>query len=108
MYQKNLKPLTLREALIIHEILGEYLPEIDIEAGELDLLDYSQKIINSIIADGNPQAFSDALSIMSKQNMTNLFKINGQERLLLFMECVGINQLWRLNKLLRDVGYGSS
>lgn len=108
MYQKKIKPLTLIEALTLYEVLGKYLPDINFETKELDVEDYSKTIYYNIVADEKPKVFADALEIMAKKSLKDLLSMDDVERWLLFIECVGINQLWRLNGSLKDIGYGIS
>ena len=107
MYNKNLKPLTLVEAISLYEVLGEYLPDISIDE-ELDVLEYAQTVMQNIVDDKSPKVLLTAFEIMAKKGLKDLLIMDDQERLLLLVECIGINQLWRLNELLRKVGYGSS
>lgn len=107
MNQKTkIKPITLREALTLHRILNEYLPETD--ETDLDVLEYSQAILSNIKSGDNPRAFLSAMEIMAKKSLGELLSMQDQDRLLLFIECIGINQLWRLNEMLKKVNYGAS
>lgn len=102
----KIKPLSIREILTLHDFLGEYLHEINIDT--LDVLEYSHTILKKIIENKKPDVFIKALGLMSKKDFMELVSMDEYERSRLFVECVSVNQLWLLNKLLRMIGYGTS
>ena len=98
--------LNLREALTLHKLLGRYLP--DTVGVELDVLEYSRRIIDNIVAERNPEALIGSLVLMSKKSLLEIAGMNEYDRSNLFVNCVVANRLWQLNNLLRNMGYGTS
>ena len=99
-------PLNLEEALTLYNLIGKYLPDTIPE--NVDVLEYHSSIIDAIISDGNPEAYSKSLEIMTKQNVLELLKLNKYERSSLFIDCIVANQVWLLKEWLRKIGYGTS
>lgn len=107
MENKNIKPLTLREILILHDRIGKYLPETVIDE-DTNVLEYSKSIIDSIIQDNNPEAFAFALGFMAKISIQDMISMDGAERLALFSNCIIINRIWMLDDFLRKTDYGAT
>lgn len=99
--------MNLREILILYRILSKYLPEVA-EDGEIDVLEYSNTVVNNIILGNNPDAYVQALLMMAKITLPDLVKLDAYARLLLFIDCVYANRLWLLKDYLRKIGYGDS
>ena len=99
-----MKPLTIREALTLYDLLAKYLP--DTIPKDIDVLEYSNSIVDKIILDEKPEIYVQALSLMSKKSLMELVSINKYERSALFIECLIVNQVWMLREFLRKIGYG--
>ena len=101
-----MKPLTIREALTLYDLLAKYLP--DTIPKDIDVLEYSNSIVDKIILDEKPEIYVQALSLMSKKSLMELMGINKYERSALFIECLVTNQVWLLKDFMRKLHYGSS
>ena len=98
--------MNLREIIVLYNLLGKYLP--DSVNKDIDVLEYSNSIIDNIIKDEKPEIYAQILSIMSKKDIMDLVKINKYERSALFIECLVNNQVWLLKDYMRKIGYGTS
>lgn len=103
MNKIEIKPLTMKEALDLYNLIGKYLPD-DI----IDVLEYHNSIVNKIIADSNPEAYAKALELMSKMSILELLSLSKYEHTSLFIDCIVANQLWVLKDWLEKIGYGTS
>lgn len=104
MTRQEIKPLTMREILILYKIIGDFLPD---DYDELDVLEYSHQIIDNVIK-ARSNAFVKALGFMAKITFDELLKMTDVQRVSLFVDCVYVNRLWLLKNMLRNIGYGTS
>ena len=98
--ESNTKPLNLKEALELYDIIGKYLPDtLDDRA-----LDFMDKIISKIIDDGS-SAYVDAICLMTKYKVSDLQLLESEELLILFMDSMTQNQIINLQKFCEEIGY---
>lgn len=96
-------PLTIKEVLSLYNILGKYLP--DALSDTVDVLEYHNSILDKIILDEKPEAYTQALSLMSKKTITELLMMDKYDRSSLFIKCIAYNRLWEIKDLMRRINY---
>lgn len=86
--------------------MGKYLP--DSVNKDIDVLEYSNSIIDKIMEDDNPESYVKVLGLMARKNLMDLVKMDKYDRTSLFMECLVENRVWVLKDYMRKIGYGTS
>jgi len=91
----------------LYLILRDFLPDVQ-ENVEIDVLEYSQQILRNTLDKNKPEIFLQALGKMACIDLYEIIKLDGYERLRLFVLCVVTNRLWMFKIYLRRLGYDIS
>ena len=96
-----MKPLNLRNALALYDVLGKYVPEETYEDG----LEFVGKIVENIISANKHKDFVQALLLMTNSSKEDLLTLDGSNTVSLFIECLTDNKFMDLLEFCRKVGY---
>ncbi|MBU2177692.1 MAG: hypothetical protein KJ556_21580 [Gammaproteobacteria bacterium] len=97
----DIKPLNLKEALELYDILGKYLPEA---SKDETVLEFIGTIVDRIVEDRSG-AYIEAICLMHKCTVEELQGLPSQERLIFFMDGLMKNNIINLKKFCKEIGY---
>ena len=95
------KPLNLKKALELYDILGKYIPDVP---SDKTVLEFVGKIVDKIVEDGS-SAYIEAICLMTGYIFEDLQNLAPEERLMLFMDGLMLNNIINLVKFCKDIGY---
>ncbi len=96
-----MKPLTLDKALVLYDLIGDYIPSVEDD----DALDFIGTIISNIRQSGNHSAYTDAVSLMSGMKVEDLLKLDYTKVLDLFVKGLAENRVISLRDFCVRIGY---
>ena len=96
-----MKPLTLDEALQLHEILGSHIPEFE----EDDALEFIGKIVSNIRQSNQHKDYVDAVMLMSGKEWDEVKQMEYEEVLELFIVGLTDNKIVQLKSFCDKVGF---
>ena len=96
-----MKPLTLDEALRLHEILGSHIPEFE----EDDALEFIGKIVSNIRQSNQHKDYVDAVMLMSGKEWDEVKQMEHEEVLELFIVGLTDNKIVQLKSFCDKVGF---
>ena len=99
----GIKPLPLRKALQLYDLIGSHIPE-HVE-GE-HIIDFVGKIVNSI-AEEKSTAYIDALILMTGDSLNVLQGFSSVTLLEMFTVGLTVNDIIGLNKFCKEINYGN-
>jgi len=91
-----MRPLKLDEAIYLYYILSPYLPDMDYNNSDIDLVDFTKLIIENIIESGNHKDYLLILELISQQSQEDLKLLEGYETLNILMEGFLLNNIFDL------------
>lgn len=97
----SIKPLNLKEALELYDILGKYIPEA---SPDESVLEFIGTIVDRIVED-HSGAYVEATCLMNKCTLEELQEFSSQERLILFMDGLMKNNIINLRKFCKELNY---
>ena len=97
----GIQPLPITKALELYDLLGEYLPEFDVE---MQVLDFVGTIVDNIV-EANSTAYADALCLMTKYDFVDLSEFSADVLLEMFAIGLTANDIIGLTKFCEDIGY---
>ena len=96
-----MKPLNLRKALQLYDLLGSYIPITPCQNG----IEFVGIIVNNIVEANKHADFMNALLLMTDVSQEDLLMLKPQEVISLFMECLAENKILQLVDFCNKVGY---
>lgn len=96
-----MKPLNLRKALQLYDLLGNYIPSTPCQDG----IEFIGIIIDNIIEANKHADFMNALLLMTEVSQEELLLLKPPEVVSLFAECLAENKILDLVDFCEKVGY---
>ena len=96
-----MKPLNLRKALQLYNLLGKYIPSTPCQDG----IEFVGIIVNNIVEANKHADFMNALLLMSDASQEDLLALKPQEVISVFVECLAENKILQLVDFCNKVGY---
>ncbi len=97
----QVKPLNLRKALQLYDLLGSYIPSTSCQDG----IEFVGTIVNNIVKANKHADFMNALLLMTEVSQEELLLLNPKELVSLFAECLAENKILDLVYFCKKVGY---
>jgi len=95
------KPLNLRKALQLYDLLGDYIPSTLCQDG----IEFVGIIVDNIIEANKHADFMNALLLMTEVSQEELLLLKPPEVVSLFAECLAENKILDLVDFCKKVGY---
>ncbi len=96
-----MKPLNLRKALQLYDLLGGYIPSTQCQDG----IEFIKIIVDNIIEANKHADFMNALLLMTEVSQEELLLLKPPEVVSLFAECLAENKILDLVDFCKKVGY---
>lgn len=96
-----MKPLNLRKALQLYDLLGKYIPSTPCQDG----IEFVGIIVNNIVEANKHADLMIAIMMMTNISHEELLKLQTTELISVFAECLAENKILNLMDFCKKVGY---
>ena len=96
-----MKPLNLRKALQLYDLLGKYIPSTPCQDG----IEFVSVIVNNIVEANKHADLMIAIMMMTNISHEELLKLQTTELISVFAECLAENKILNLMDFCKKVGY---